>query len=596
MPTGIALQAQILFVDEARGLVPSGRATAMRQSVAALLAVAGRTWPGASALPAPRTPPSTTASYFATTLSGLEHVLARELESPNIGAAGIREGRLGVHFEGTPEVGARAVLWCRSAMRVMELLDQRDDVNTQSELYDMCYDLPWTDLLESESQTLSVSSVLSLDRAMSSGRMRPGDWVCPACSSLVFASKDECFSCGAQRDADPLAGARRRLGRQADAAGDKGGEPLTHSFYSALTVKNAACDVLREARGWRPSVDKEDADLPLWLHVHRGDARMYRVLSGTGSLHRRGYREGERVHKAAMKETLAAAMLLHAGYDGRTQTICDPMCGSGTLVIEAALLATNTAPGLLRTRPPPLVRWPGGEYAAAWRRAVAEAEAARLPWAPRAIMANEIHGGALTLARRGARAAGVEEQISFSQGCAGDFRPAEPPNLVVSNPPWGLRLDEQLAAESWAILGDFLKRECRAPGHQAWLLSGNRELTRHLRLRAQSRHPVEQADDSLRIICYDMGPAQEERRGVASARDPPVIGTVASPTGAAPLAAGAGKAAAPASEQPARAVAVRRARPALRRSAGAAPAEKVVLDGTGLSGDDLDAAFADLYG
>jgi putative N6-adenine-specific DNA methylase len=566
----------------------------MRQSFAALLALTTSSWQVASALVTPRTPPGATASYFATTLSGLEHVLARELESPNIGAAGIREGRLGVHFEGTPDVGARAVLWCRSAMRVMELLDQRDDVNTQSELYDMCYDLPWTELLQSESQTLSVSSVLSLDRAMSSGRMRPGDWVCPSCSSLVFASKDECFSCGTHRDADPLAGARRRLGQQADATGNKGSEPLTHSFFTALTVKNAACDVLREARGWRPSIDKEDADLPLWLHVHRGDARIYRVLSGSGSMHRRGYREGERVHKAAMKETLAAAMLLHAGYDGRTQSICDPMCGSGTLVIEAALIATNTAPGLLRPRPPPLVRWPGGEYAAAWRRAVAEAEAARLPFAPRAIMANEIHGGALTLARRGSRAAGVEEHIRFSQGCAGDYTPAEPPNLVISNPPWGLRLDEELAAESWSILGDFLKRECRAPGNEAWLLSGNRELTRHLRLRARSRHPVEQADDSLRIICYDMGPAQEKRQDDSSLGDRQAFTPAgARPTGAPSREAGAGRAAA--LEAPARPVAVRRARPALRRNPAAAPGQKVVLDGTGLSGEDLDAVFADLY-
>jgi len=534
-----------------------------------------------------------TSSFFATTLSGLEHVLARELESTTIGAAGVREGHLGVHFEGTPAVGARAVMWCRSAMRVMELLDQREDVTTQADLYDLCFDLPWTDMFESEHQTLSVGAVLSLDRAMSKGSMRPGDWVCPGCSSLVFASKEECFKCGAPRDADPIAAVRRRLGQpDPDEGGGSGSEPLTHSHFSALTVKNAACDVLREARGWRPSVDKQDADVPLWLHVHRGDASVYRVLSGSGSLHRRGYREGERVHKAAMKETLAAAMLLHAGYDPQTDVLCDPMCGSGTIAIEAALIATNTAPGLLRPAPPALARW-GGVYAAAWRDAVAEAEAARLLSAPRPIMANEIHPGALTLARRAAANAGVEAQISFSLGCAGEYTPAAVPTLVVSNPPWGLRLDEELAGESWSVLGGFLKRECRAAGNEAWLLSGNKELTRNLRLRARSRHPVEQGDDSLRIICYDMGPAPEKKEGEGpkgGARE----WLPAAAAGDWPARVGGGAATAVAA--PARAApVVRKMRPAPRRSPAAVPGEKVILDGTGLSGSDMDAAFADLY-
>ena len=474
---------------------------------------------------APR--PST---YFATTLGGLEPVLAAELSSPEIGASAVSCGRLGVHFEGGPEVGARAVLWSRTALRVMELLERREGVHTQASLYDFARAVRWSEVVASEQQTLSVGAVLSLDRARASGKMRAGDWVCRSCNALVFASKDECYQCGEPRDADTAAAARRRLeggsGRRAGGGEEGGGgEPLTHTHFSALTVKNAACDALREERGWRPSVDRAEPDVPLHLHVHRGEARLYRVLSGAGSLHRRGYRSGEAVHKAAMKESLAAAMLLHAGYDG-TSPLCDPMCGSGTLLVEAALIATRTAPGLLRASPPPLVKWGGGRHAAAWEEAweeaVAEARAVRRDAAPAPIMANEVHPGALALARRSAAAAGVEALIDFSHGCCSGYVPPHAPSLVVSNPPWGGRLDADGAADSWAVLGEWLKREGREGRAAAHLLSGSRELTRHLRLRASSRTPVEQAGDSLRILRYDLAPrpapevrAEGEGRGVS---------------------------------------------------------------------------------
>ena len=115
-------------------------------------------------------------------------------------------------------------------------------------------------------------AVLSLGRALSSGTARQGDWGCENCGALVFANKEECYKCGAPRP-------------------HSAGEPLTHSHYTALTVKNAACDALRERyRRERPDVDTSNADLPLQLHVHRGTARLSRILSGSSSLHKRGYR------------------------------------------------------------------------------------------------------------------------------------------------------------------------------------------------------------------------------------------------------------------------------------------------------------------
>ena len=221
-------------------------------------------------------------SYFATCVKGLEPVLANELQGPLVGALGVREGHLGVHFEGGDAVGARAVLWLRSALRVMELLETEEDVTNQESLYAMTRRVAWADLFESSESTISVQAVLSGPRPKDGSVMRAGDWVCGSCGALVFASKFECFRCKA---AKPDEG--------------KGGGGLTHSHFTALTVKNAACDAARDAHGWRPSVNTEDADLPLLLHTHRGTASLYRLLSGAASMHKRGYRD--KMHAASLK-------------------------------------------------------------------------------------------------------------------------------------------------------------------------------------------------------------------------------------------------------------------------------------------------------
>ena len=431
-----------------------------------------------------------TRQYFASCGGGLEPVLAAELASPNIAADSIETGRLGVSFVGDASVGARAVLWSRSALRVMELLGREEDVHTSEHLYEFArYATDWSDLIANSDQTVSVQSVLGTQRAAQGGRMRPGDWQCEKCGAIVFASKRECFRCGAP---------------QPPAEESRG---LTHSHFSSLTVKNAVVDALRDRHGWRPSVDTVDADVPLFLHLHKGAASLYRVLSGSASMHKRGYRAGDAIHAAALRETLAASMLLQAGYAPEEDVLCDPMCGSGTVVIEAALIAQNVAPGLLRA-PPALARWsdvPRG----VWQDAAAEAEAARRGRAPRPILANDLHGGALRLAERAAHAAGVGDSIDFSVSPAADWAPAERPNLVVTNPPWDVRLEGGEAA--WSDLGRFLKSECA--GARAWVLSGNKELTRHLRMRADSRLRVENAGGSLALIEYHVLPPKGSGQG-----------------------------------------------------------------------------------
>ena len=163
--------------------------------------------------------------YFASTVKGLEPVLAAELSSPRVGGLDVAEGRLGVHFSGPPDVGARAVLWARSSLKVMELLAREEEVHTADDLYAFSREAispayRWEDLVPSQSQTISVQAVLGAGRAIEQGRARPGDWRCPSCNAMVFASKFECFKCGAPKP-----------GGAGGASGD-----LTHSHYTALTV------------------------------------------------------------------------------------------------------------------------------------------------------------------------------------------------------------------------------------------------------------------------------------------------------------------------------------------------------------------------
>jgi len=216
-------------------------------------------------------------------------------------------------------------------------------------------------------------------------------------------------------------------------------------------------------------------------------------------MHKRGYRTGA-IHAGALRESTGAGLLLHAGYDPERHVLCDPMAGSGTLPIEAALIATQTAPGLLR-QPPPISRrsWAGSD-AVGWQALIDEASALRRTTAPMPILANDWHRGASELAQRAAEAAGVVGCIEFSEHSVIDYVPSQTPQLVVSNPPWDLRLAE--GGESWQELGSFLKQQCG--GATAWLLSGNKELTRHLRMRKSSSLRIEQAGTGLSFLRYDV--------------------------------------------------------------------------------------------
>ncbi|MCA8972603.1 MAG: RNA methyltransferase, partial [Planctomycetes bacterium] len=211
---------------------------------------------------------------------------------------------------------------------------------------------------------------------------------------------------------------------------------IRHSKYAALVVKDAIVDQFRDRAGRRPDVDRDRPDLPLKLVVDGQSMSLWRNMSGP-SLHKRGYRDVQ--VKSPLNEALAAGLLLMTGWDPQTSLV-DPMCGSGTFVIEAALLAMDRAPGLLRRRFA-FESWPDFDRDLMDQlRSEARERARTSITAP--IVGADRHGGALSIANRSARQAGVDAAVRFVRKDAKHFVPEVPPSIVVTNPPYGERLGD----------------------------------------------------------------------------------------------------------------------------------------------------------
>ena len=260
---------------------------------------------------------------------------------------------------------------------------------------------------------------------------------------------------------------------------------LHHSGFAALRVKDAVADRMRARLGARPDVDPRDPDLRIVLQLDDGRGRLFLDSSG-GSLHLRGWRR--RTTEAPLRETLAAAIVLWSGWD-RRRPLCDPLCGSGTLAVEAALWAADRAPG--RHRPFGFQRWPsfGDAEARAWRRLLEEAdtradEAGRRAERP-SIRATDRDPDAAAAAAVHAAAAGVAGLVRVETADARRFAPPEPSGMVLCNPPYGERLAPGRA--TLAALYQGLARALRPRGWVAVVLSGNPALPRAFRMRPAAR-------------------------------------------------------------------------------------------------------------
>ncbi len=270
----------------------------------------------------------------------------------------------------------------------------------------------------------------------------------------------------------------------------------THSGFAGLKAKDAIVDRVRSRTGDRPSVDRTDPDVPIKVVLKHNRLGVSRNLSGL-SLHKRGWRPIQ--VKSPLNEATAAGILRLGEWDPTT-SLLDPMCGSGTFVIEAALRAARRAPGL--TRSFAFMRWPDFDEQL-WTDLCDDARGRALQTLGIPLLGADRHAGAVSLARLAAEAAGVADLVRFEQADIADFRPPAAPAAVFVNPPYGERLGEGEDLErSWVQLGRFLKNHCG--GAQVHILCGDKALSQHLRLRAARRIPVRNGPVDCRVLRYEI--------------------------------------------------------------------------------------------
>jgi 23S rRNA (guanine2445-N2)-methyltransferase / 23S rRNA (guanine2069-N7)-methyltransferase len=362
--------------------------------------------------------------FFAACPRNVADLLAGELRAAGIDVQ--REHPAGVSFSGLLRAGYVACLHSRTASRILLSLGEVA-AGTPEELYQGVRDLQWEEHLRGEG-SIAIDVV-----------GQPPPW-------------------------------------------------LRDTRFAAMKAKDAIVDRFREREGLRPAVDLRSPDLRISLRFARERAEVGMDLCGE-PLHRRGYRQSG--VEAPLKENLAAALLLRAGWPGIASAggaFADPMCGSGTLVIEAALIAAQIAPGLLRKKFA-FERWLQHD-AALWQELRGQAVAARRPelLEPGRLRGYDRDLPAIRAALANSNRAGLGDQLVFERRELGRLEPAsQATGLVLVNPPYGARLGEQeTLAPVYAELGQTLMR-C-FPAWDAAVFTGSPQLGKSLGLRAYRSH------------------------------------------------------------------------------------------------------------
>ncbi|WP_347257415.1 bifunctional 23S rRNA (guanine(2069)-N(7))-methyltransferase RlmK/23S rRNA (guanine(2445)-N(2))-methyltransferase RlmL [Methylocaldum sp.] len=359
-----------------------------------------------------------------------------------LGAVEVAETRAGVAFGGDLETAYKACLWSRLANRILLPLERFPAASPEA-LYEGIRRIEWSAHLDSQ-----------------------------ATFAVDFASSRS---------------------------------KITHTLFGAQKVKDGIVDYFREHHGVRPSVRLDRPDLRVNVYLDRDIATVSIDLSGE-SLHKRAYRqEGGR---APLKENLAAAILLRAGWPRIAESgghFVDPMCGSGTLPIEAALMASDFAPGLLRPHFG-LFGWKQ-HNSALWQNLVIEAERrceAGLRKLP-PIVGYDIDRQAVRIALANIEHAGLTGYVHVERKAMGDARPRHAFGLVAVNPPYGERLgDEKTLVPLYIQLGETLKNHF--VGWKATLLTGNPDLAFKLGIRATRYYTLYNGALECRLFNLDVEP------------------------------------------------------------------------------------------
>ncbi|SNY96664.1 bifunctional 23S rRNA (guanine(2069)-N(7))-methyltransferase RlmK/23S rRNA (guanine(2445)-N(2))-methyltransferase RlmL [Halomonas sp. hl-4] len=384
-------------------------------------------------------------SLLATCPKGIESLLADELAA--LGATPGKTTVAGVYFSADQATAYRICLWSRLANRIILILAREPMIETAEQLRDVVARLDWT-------QHLAPGRTMAVDFHGRSDHIR-------------------------------------------------------HTRFGAQTVKDGVVDALQLAGQERPSIDTKTPHLRLYAHLHRANATLGIDLSGE-SLHRRGYRRD--VGHAPLKENLAAALLVRAGWPERAKAgepLIDPLCGAGTLLIEAGLMAADQAPNLHRERFG-FHGWAGHDEDQ-WRELKREADARASIGRKRcktSLTGFDESPAALSAAKTNAMRAGIPALIHLhGQRLSQLTRPAEltvEQGLLITNPPYGERLGElPELVQLYAQLGD--KAKALFPGWTLAVFTGNPDLGHRLGLRAHKQYALKNGalDAKLLLMAID---------------------------------------------------------------------------------------------
>lgn len=299
-----------------------------------------------------------------------------------------------------------------------------------------------------------------------------------------------------------------------------------------LTVKNAICDSLRDKGHEKPDkpLNYAESDIPLFIAISEyNEISMYRDMVGT-SLHKRGYRSDDLIHKSSLNESAAAGMLYLAGFTplgnyennpkNKDLLIIDPMCGSATLLIETILLHLQIAPGLYRPAKYPFQKWHDFDPVI-FNEVCEEARNSEKPVRGSKIfcIGSDINSSAISIAKNAIEYTGFHDLIKV-QCCDirdltinNDFNDMK--RIVISNPPWGRRLKGE--GDAWTEFGRFLRREAYDKSDngeddelmKTVLLSGDANVTRPLRMKARVKYPLRIGNVDARVLVYDVLPKKK---------------------------------------------------------------------------------------
>ena len=347
-----------------------------------------------------RKKPAVVYQYFAICPGGLNEVLKSEIEALGAKVLDVYSG--GVEFEGALEMAYRACFSLRSASRILLLIQETKKVFSPKELYDAVHGVDWV-------------KIFALDSTF----------------AVYFTETHQ------------------KLRR----------DPINTQFW-ALKAKDAIADYFTEKFGSRPNVDRQNPDASIKLHLHDQQLKIYLDLSGR-SLHERGYRT--QTLEAPIKENLAAGLLLLGGWDKKSKekiTFLDPFCGSGTILIEAAMIATHTPPSIYRTEFG-FRGWKDHQEGVFERTREEllkkiDKNPAKLPL----MMGSDQNPEAINITRQNLKNCHLDDVVKLQILPFEFSKPPTPLGLIVTNPPYGVRMNETDALKNtYQKIGSTFKHQ-----------------------------------------------------------------------------------------------------------------------------------------